>query len=117
MAEEKKVKTVDIGGTEATYQDLTIDDIILWCQLNNQIAWLKEEAAKKTPYKKYPRVKGEDGKYHADKTAEPEIEERPISFIQLKINFVHKFLPEIAPDSKEKKVTFHELIKNLKQIP
>lgn len=87
------------------YQNWKIEDIIKWCQENNQVEWLKETAKKKTPYKVYPRV---DGK--ADKTQEPKIEMRPISFVQLKTEFLTKFMNY---EKAEKKVTMYDLIENL----
>jgi hypothetical protein len=48
----------------------------------------------------------------ADKTQQPTIEERPISFVQLKKDFAEKFMPEIAP-KKNKKKTMFELIAEL----
>ena len=94
------------------YQTLTIQDIIDWCVKNNQVAWLKAKAAEEREFKKYPRVKV-DGKWKTDKTQEPTIEKRPISFIQLKIDFVEKFMPEIAPKKQANKVTMYDLIKAL----
>jgi hypothetical protein len=95
------------------YKDMRIEDIIKWCQENKQVDWLKEIAAKQVEYKVYPRVKGEDGKYHTDKKATPTIEKRPISFIQLKLEFVKKFMPDIAPKAQPKKPSMYDLIKNL----
>lgn len=94
------------------YKNMSIDDIIEWCQANGEVDWLKRKAAEKKPCKVYPR-KIVDGKSVADKTAEPKIEKRPISFIQLKIDFVDKFMPEIAPEKKAKAPTFYDKIKNL----
>lgn len=91
------------------YKNMSIEDIITWCQQHNQVSWLKETAAKKMEYKVYPRVKNEEGKLVVDKSAEPKIEMRPISFIQIKIAFVDKFMPEIAP-KKNKKPTMYDLI-------
>lgn len=95
------------------YKTLTIEEIIDWCKEHGEVAWLKETAAKKTMQKKYPKVKGEDGKYHADKKATPVIEEKPITFIQIKIAFCEKFMPEIMPEKKEKKVSMYDLIASL----
>lgn len=96
------------------YQDMTIEDIIKWCKDNNQVDWLKAEAAKKIEYKVYPRkkVRNADGKLVSvsDKSQEPKIEMRPISFIQLKLNFVNTFMKEIAPKAAEKKPTMYDLI-------
>lgn len=75
------------------YKDMRIEDIIDWCQKNNEVAWLKETAEKLYTTK--------DGK------------ERRISFIELKLEFVKKFMPEIAPKAQAKKPTMYDLIKNL----
>ena len=94
------------------YRKMQIGDIINWCVANNQVAWLKAEAAKKVPYKVYPKVV-KDGKKVADKTAEPTIELRPISYIQIKNDFVNTFMPEIAPKKKEAKPSMYDLINAL----
>lgn len=93
------------------YKSMKINDIIIWCQANNQVEWLKAEAAKQVPCKVYPKVE-KDGKKVVDKSAKPNIELRPITFIQLKNNFVAKFMPELMP-KKEKKATMYDLIKAL----
>lgn len=93
------------------FRTMKIEEIISWCVANNQVAWLKEEAAKKVPCKVYPKVM-KDGKKVADKTAEPTIEMRPITFVQIKTDFVNKFMPEIAP-KKESKPTMYDLISAL----
>ena len=74
------------------YQTMKIEDIIEWCKANNQVEWLKETASKT-----YSTEKGE----------------RRISFIELKIEFVKKFMPEIAPKAQNKKPSMYELIKAL----
>lgn len=93
-------------------KEMTIDDIINYCQENGQIEWLKAEAAKKTERKVYPRVKGEDGKRHVDKTQEPKIVYQPISFVELKAAFMDKFAPNERV-GKNKKPSFHDKIANL----
>ena len=75
------------------YKDMKVEDIIAWCQENKQVDWLKETAAKV--------YKNEDGK------------ERRISFIELKLEFVKKFMPEIAPKAQAKKPSMYDLIANL----
>lgn len=88
------------------FKTMKIEDIISWCQANNEVAWLKETAAQKVPCKVYPKVNGK-----ADKTQEPTVEMRPITFIQLKMAFVKKFMPEIAPKAKaQDKKTMFEMI-------
>lgn len=94
------------------YKNMKIEDIISWCKEHGEVAWLKETAAKKVEYKVYPKIKGEDGKMHVDKSVEPTIELRPISFIQIKLAFVEKFMPEIAP-KKAKKKSMYDLIAEL----
>lgn len=99
------------------FQTMSIEDIISWCKANNEVAWLKEIASKQTECKVYPRKKitNEEGKVVsvADKSKEPTIEKRPISFIEIKTAFVEKFMPEIAPKKKEKKPSMYDLIKAL----
>ena len=99
------------------YKTMKIEDIIEWCKANNQVAWLKEIASQKVEYKIYPRVKtvDENGKkkYVTNYDAEPKVELRPISFIQIKLAFVEKFMPEIKPEKKEKKTSMFDLINAL----
>lgn len=94
------------------FKTMNINDIIVWCQSNNQVEWLKAEAAKKVPCKVYPKVM-KDGKKVTDKTAKPTIELRPITFIQIKTNFVNKFMPELMPKKKDAKPTMYDLINAL----
>ena len=91
------------------YKNLDIHGIIAYCQEHNEVEWLKATAAKKVPYKVYPRIKV-DGKAVADKTQEPTIEYRPISFVQLKVAFLEHF--KLATPAK-KKETMYDLIANL----
>lgn len=94
------------------FKKMKIEDIIAWCVANKQVDWLKAEAAKTVPCKVYPKVE-KNGKMVADKTAEPTIEQRPITFIQIKTDFVNLFMPEIAPKKKESKLTMYDKIKAL----
>lgn len=75
------------------YKDMTIEDIIQWCQEHKQVAWLKEAASK--------TFSTEDGK------------ERRISFIELKLAFVKEFMPELAPKAQPKKASMYDLIAKL----
>jgi hypothetical protein len=99
------------------YQNMSIEDIIKWCQANGQVEWLKAKAKEQKTYTVYPRKKvtDENGKTKvvADKSATPKKEKRPISFIQLKHDFVVKFMPEIMPKAKDKQPTMYEMIENL----
>lgn len=72
------------------YKDMTIDDIIQWCQENGQVAWLKAIAAKTFPK--------EDGTI------------RKITFIELKLEFVREFMADIAPKAKPKKPSMFDKI-------
>lgn len=74
------------------YKDMKIEDIIEWCVNHKETDWLKETAAKTF-------VK--DGK------------ERRISFIELKLEFVKKFMPDIAPKAQAKKPSMYDLIAKL----
>lgn len=92
------------------YKNIDIHFIIKYCQEHNEVAWLKETAAKQVPYKVYPRIKV-DGKTVADKSQEPKIEMRPISFVQIKTAFLEKF--NLAPAKKEKAPTMYDVIASL----
>ena len=96
------------------FKTMGIEDVIEWCKANNQIEWLKKTAAKKTECKVYPRKKvvNADGKLVsvADKSKEPKIESRPISFVEIKYEFAKKFMPEILPKAKEMKASMYDII-------
>lgn len=107
------------------YKDLELTDIINWCQAHGEVAWLKAAAQEKVQVKVYPRIKvaqkdengqvilNKDGKPKytsiADKSQEPTVEEKSITFIQLKKKFAEKFMPEILPKA-EKKETMYDII-------
>ena len=94
------------------FKTMKIEDIIKWCQDNNEVEWLKAKAQEKVDFKVYPK-KVVDGKTISDKTQEPTIEKRPITFMQIKLDFVDKFMPEIKPKAKEKKPNMYDLIASL----
>ena len=100
------------------WKSLNIDEITTWCVNNNQVEWLKEEVAKTTMEKRYPRVKVWDEakqKYvsKADKSKKPVMVEVPITFVEVKKDFMEKFFPEAIVGDKKKKPTFHDKIANL----
>lgn len=103
--------------SKLNFKDMNIQDIISWCQENGEVEWLKAEAAKKVKCEVYPRIKkvNENGKTVsvADKSQKPKTEMRPISFIQIKTDFVEKFMPEIAPKKQAKAPTMYDLIAKL----
>lgn len=83
-----------------TYRGLNFEDVIKWCQENNQIEWLKAEVDKVIP------VEGVTSKGKPKKA-------RKISLLEVMKNFVEKFRPELIPDKKDKKETFRDLVKKL----
>jgi len=99
---------------EKKFLDWKLTDIIEWCQANDQVDWLKAESKKTVKHKIYPKVatvskKGKKS-WKYDKTQQPTIEEVPISFVELKTNFINTFI-ETTP--KEKKLSMYEIIANL----
>lgn len=95
------------------YKKMDINDIIDWCKEHDEVEWLKATAAKKVECKVYPKVKNAEGKLVTDKSAKPKVEKRPITFIQIKIAFCEKFMPEIMPKKKDKKPSMYDLIASL----
>ena len=93
---------------------MTLEDIIEWCQDNNQVEWLKKTAEEKIKKEIYPTI-SVNGKNVVDKTQEPTIEEKPITFIQLKAKFIDTFMPEIKPPKQppKKKPNMWDKIKAL----
>lgn len=96
------------------YMTMSINDIIDWCKEHGELEWLKKTAERKVNYKVYPKVVGADGKKHSDKTAKPTITKRNISFIQIKIAFCKKFMPELLPKPKKaNKKSMYDVIAEL----
>lgn len=110
------------------YKKYQIQDIIKWCEENNQVEWLKVAATKEVEYKIYPRMKvpkidektgeqerDEEGnlKYThvADRSKAPKIVMNPISFIQLKSEWMETF--GLGEPKKPKKKSMYELIAEL----
>ena len=106
MAKEKAPKA---------YKDWQIEDIIAWCQANNQVEWLKTTAAKNIKRNIYPKVPhvSKTGKHTMvqDKKAEPiGTETTPITFVELKREFVATFFEK---KEKAKKTSMYDIIKGL----
>lgn len=101
------------------YKNMKIEDIIKWCQENNQVEWLKKEAAKEVVVERYSKrikVWSEEKQkevWVADKNSDKVKDKQPITFIQIKKDFVEKFMPEIAPKAKSSKPNMYDLIANL----
>ena len=79
------------------YKNMKLENIINWCKENNQVDWLKEIINTPIP------VKDDEGEY---------LDNRDITFIELKKAFVEKFMPEIKP-IKNVKPTMKEIINAL----
>lgn len=98
--------------TDKPVKDWELTDIMEWCAENKQVKWLKAEQAKKVKVKVYPKVESVSRKgkksWKYDKTQPYTIEEKKISFIELKQNFLEKF--GLKEPKQEKKPNFHELI-------
>lgn len=109
-----------------TFMTMTIDDIMEWCEANGHKDWLKKLAASTTKCEVYPKKRvpklNEDGTpvlnkkgrpvmvAVADYSQEPIVEERPITFIEIKQAFVEEFMPELAPKKKDDKPNMYERI-------
>ena len=91
------------------FQSLKFEDIVAWCKENNQVEWLKKEAAKTFP----AMAKSESGEKIQLCEADGTPKTRRITFIELKMDFVRAFMPEIAPQPKEKKPSMFDIINSL----
>ena len=76
------------------YKTMNRRDIIDWCKANKQVAWLKQTAATT-----YPTENGT----------------RKITFVELKIAFAKKFMPEIMPKAKPKEMSMYDEIAALEE--
>lgn len=97
---------------EKQFKDWKLDDVIAWCQANNKVDWLKTTAAKTVKRPVYPKVDNlsKSGKHtqKQDKKQEPiGYEESPITFVELKAEFLATFF-EKTP--KEKKPSMYDRI-------
>ena len=78
---EEKIEAARKEAFPKEYKDITFPHIVVWCENNNQVAWLKEVNAKMVTDKKTNKL-------------------RRITFIELKREFAQKFMPDIAPKKK-----------------
>ncbi len=91
-----------------TAKDIDLDYIQAFCIEHKHTAWYNEQLEKVYPQTIYPRVEKEvDGKIKKvlDKSQAPTIEMKPITYVQLKANFLEKFYPELIKDKKSNKVS------------
>ena len=79
------------------YKKMQTQDIVDWCVANNQVDWLKA-----TINKTFPAPTEKDAKAV-----------RKITFFELKLAFVRKFMPEIEPKAKPKAPTMYDIINSL----
>ena len=97
------------------YTKWQIEDIIAWCQANDKVEWLKTTAAKTVKRPIYPKVahiskKGKNTMVY-DKTQKPiGYEEKPITFVELKAEFIETFFEK---EEKAKKPTMYDIIAGL----
>lgn len=100
------------------FMKIDIPYIVEWCKEHGEVEWLKQTAAKKVTHNIYPKKTyiNKKGKEvcRQDKTQKPiGTEVKNISFVELKMEFCQKFMPEIIPEAKEKKLSMYEIIANL----
>ena len=111
------------------YKTMNIKDIAAWCQANGQLEWLKQVIECEVDYEVYPRKRvaklDKDGNpvltkkgkpamtWVADTDAEPTIEKRPISFVQIKKAFCEKFAAELNLPKKGKEPNMFDFVRNL----
>ena len=105
MAKKKKEKVLtaeQIAAKErkAKFDAIRLEDIVKYCQENKQVKWLKEFTAEMVPA----------FETNEEKVRVPILDEegnqvmRKKTFIEIKLAFVDKFMPEVAPLRKPKKV-------------
>lgn len=90
------------------------DEIIAWCKENNQVAWLKATASKMVEKPVYPKVqhttkKGKTTWIQDKKQAPTGTKQEPISFVELRAEFLKKFFPEEIK-GKKKEPSFYDII-------
>lgn len=100
------------------FKSMNLQDIINWCKENNQVEWLKAKAQETVVVERYTgRVATTNAKgktvFVADKNSQKVKERKPITFIQIKTDFVNKFMPEIAPKKKAKEKNMYDIIAEL----
>ena len=87
-----------------TAKEINLEFIRNYCsQEDSRRAWYNAEVQKTVPCAVFP--KGADGK--KDRSQQPTIENRKITFIQIKQDFIAEYFPELAPKKKEKKVNMY----------
>lgn len=98
---------------------ITFDYIVNYCDEHNELEWLAAETSRQAEQKEYPKKKvtevNEAGevveKTIADKSQEPIMVMKPITFVQVKADFIDKFMPELKAAKKPKKPTMFDIVK------
>ena len=112
-------KGVVIMPISAEFKKLQKGDVIEFCKKNKEAAkWLKTFANTPVEHRVYPRVPqvnpNGDVVLKADRSQEPMIVKELPSFVEIKLEFVKKFMPELVPTKKPKEKSFLDLINELK---
>lgn len=81
------------------YRKMKFEDIYNWCEENGQLDWLEAKVKEEVEVEVYPFITV-DGKRQQDKSAQPTIEKRTLSYLQVKDAFVTKFMSDIKPTKK-----------------
>lgn len=93
------------------YKKLNYEQIMDYCEEHGELDWLESIVAQEVAVEVYPYITYTDknGKQRRkyDKSQEPKIEMRPISFLLVKEAFIAKFIPEAKP-APEKTMTMKE---------
>lgn len=111
-----------LDGKEIAYKECKSEDILNWCEQNNQLDWLDNLANTKTERKRFKKIAkldtdgnpvlDEKGKEVLvdDKTQPYTVEDYPTA-LEIRKKFFQKFFPNELPEaSTKKKLTFRELV-------
>lgn len=112
----KEPKPRNLTPEQQAYNALKLDDIIKYCEENNQVEWLQDYALERVPVF-YDDIVDENGNPVPVLNEDGDQETRDRTFIEIKLAFVDKFMPEIAPTrkSKTKGPNMYARIRNLKK--
>lgn len=101
------------------YKELSMEKIFEFCSKNKEAAaWIKEFSQKDIVRKIYPKKEHTTKKGNTteryDKSQKPIGEEigKP-SYVEIKLEFVKKFMPELTPEKKAPKKTMADYLAEL----
>ena len=118
---EEKKQREEYAKKAKFYRTFKEEDMIKWCEENNQLEWLIAETNKIVKHKVYGQKRGLNKKgewiLKTDKDNVIGTVEEPITFVELKHNFFAKFMPDKLPTKSDKPVaeTFRDRINKLKK--